>query len=337
VTDGAREAGPTFADVGEDGVLRRILPLLPPGRATLLGPGDDAAVLAAPDGRVVASTDLMVQDRDFRLDWSTAEDVGVKAAAQNLADVAAMGAVPTALLVSLVAPPATPVAWAEGLARGLALGCAGSGTTVAGGDLSSGPVLMVSVTVLGDLEGREPVTRSGARPGDVVAVRGTLGRSAAGLALLEAGRPDVDPDLVRAHLRPDTPVLAGREAALAGATAMIDVSDGLLLDVGRIARASGVTIDLDGDYGYLAEQRRTLSPVAQVLGPTEAEEYPVAHGWVVTGGEEHSLVATFPSEAAVPDGWERIGDVRTLLDGWPQVMVDAYWDDSAPGWDHFRG
>ena len=116
----------------------------------------------------------MVQDRDFRLDWSSAEDV--KAAAQNLADVAAMGARPTALLVSLVAPPDTDVAWAEGLASGLALGCAASGTTVAGGDLSSGPVLTASVTALGDLEGRDPVLRSGARPGDVVAVRGTLGR-----------------------------------------------------------------------------------------------------------------------------------------------------------------
>lgn len=332
MTDGA---GPTFADVGEDGVLRRIMPLLPSGPATLLGPGDDAAVLAAPDARVVVSTDAMVQERDFRLDWSTAEDVGVKAAAQNLADVAAMGAVPIALVVTLVAPPTTPVAWAEGLARGLALGCAGSGATVAGGDLSSGPVLMVSVTVLGDLEGRDPVRRDGARPGDVVAVRGSLGRSAAGLALLEAGRADVDPELVRAHLRPDPPVLAGREAALAGATAMIDVSDGLLLDLGRVARASGVTIDLDGDYGYLAEQRRALAQVAEVLD-RHAEEYPVAHGWVVTGGEEHSLVACFPSEDDLPRGWRRIGDVRHRLEGWPPVLVDAHWDDAVAGWDHFR-
>ena len=158
------DRGPSLRDVGEAGVLRRILPLLPPGGATVLGPGDDAAVLAAPDGRVVASTDVMVQDRDFRLDWSSAEDVGVKAAAQNLADVAAMGARPTALLVSLVAPPDTEVAWAEGLASGLALGCAASGTTVAGGDLSSGPVLMVSVTALGDLEGRDPVLRAAPGP-----------------------------------------------------------------------------------------------------------------------------------------------------------------------------
>ena len=177
------DRGPSLRDVGEAGVLRRILPLLPPGRATLLGPGDDAAVLAAPDGRVVASTDVMVQDRDFRLDWSTAEDVGVKAAAQNLADVAAMGAVPTALLVSLVAPPDTEVAWAEGLARGLALGCAASGTTVAGGDLSSGPVLMVSVT-----GARRP---GGTRPG--AAQRRPSGRRRGRRGARSAARPPAWP------------------------------------------------------------------------------------------------------------------------------------------------
>lgn len=328
MTDGAQEVGPTFADVGEDGVLARILPLLPAGATTLLGPGDDAAVLAAPDARVVVSTDVMVQERDFRLDWSTGEDVGVKAAAQNLADVAAMGAVPTALLVSLVAPPSTPVAWAEGLARGLALGCAASGTTVAGGDLSSGPVLMVSVTVLGDLEGREPVTRAGTRPGDVVAVRGSLGRSAAGLALLQAGRPDVDPDLVRAHLRPDPPVLAGREAALAGATAMIDVSDGLLLDVGRIARASGVVVDLDGEGPGLQQGLGALEAAADALGVDPA-------AWVLSGGEEHALVATFPP-AQVPDGWDPVGLVGDLIGEQPQVTVDGQAWDRPSGWDHFR-
>lgn len=325
MTDGA---GPTFADVGEDGVLRAILPLLPSGPATLLGPGDDAAVLAAPDARVVVSTDAMVQERDFLLDWSTGEDVGVKAAAQNLADVAAMGAVPTALVVTLVAPPTTPVAWAEGLARGLALGCGPSGATVAGGDLSSGPVLVVSVTVLGDLEGRDPVRRDGARPGDVVAVRGTLGRSAAGLALLEAGRPDVDPELVRAHLRPDPPVLAGREAALAGATAMIDVSDGLLLDLGRVARASGVTIDLDGRARGWQDRVDALRAAAESLGTD-----PVP--WAASGGEEHALLATF-APGQVPSGWDVLGSVRSGT-GDGVVTVDGHASDGRLGWDHFRG
>ncbi len=330
MTDRADGAGPTFADLGESGVLARILPLLPPGAATLVGPGDDAAVLCAPDARVVASTDLMVQDRDFRLDWSSPEDVGVKAAAQNLADVAAMGAVPTALLVSLVAPPSTPVAWAEGFARGLALGCAATGTTVAGGDLSSGPVLMVSVTVLGDLEGRDPVLRSGARPGDVVAVRGSLGRSAAGLALLQAGRPDAAPDLVDVHRRPEPPVLAGRDAALAGATAMLDVSDGLLLDLGRIADASGVSIDLDGVP--LFARRDALRPAAEALLGGRDGHY-LAWSWVLGGGEDHALAATF--RGAVPDGWEPIGEVLPRLAGYPSVLVEGGWDDAVRGWDHF--
>jgi len=333
------DSGPTLAELGEGGVLARILPLLPPGRATLLGPGDDAAVLSAPDARVVASTDVMVQERDFRLDWSTGEDVGVKAAAQNLADVAAMGAVPTALLVSLVAPPDTPVGWLEGLARGLALGCAASGATVAGGDLSSGPVLMVSVAVLGDLEGRDPVLRSGARPGDVVAVRGTLGRSAAGLALLQAGRADVDPDLVRAHLRPDPPVLAGREAALAGATAMIDVSDGLVLDLGRVADASGVTVNLDhggGDWRHEGVAR--LRAATEALGPGEDDPYVLGDRWLLTGGEEHALVACFPAADALPEGWVLLGDVLPRLAGRPPVVLDGNdeWDGSG-GWDHFSG
>ena len=117
----------TLGDVGEEGLLARIVPRLAPAPAALLGPGDDTAVVAAPDGRVVATTDVLVEGRDFRRDWSSAADVGWKAAAQNLADVAAMGAVPTALLVALVAPPGLPVAWAEGLADGLSAGCAGTG------------------------------------------------------------------------------------------------------------------------------------------------------------------------------------------------------------------
>ncbi|WP_460461415.1 thiamine-phosphate kinase, partial [Angustibacter peucedani] len=167
---------PTLSDVGEDGLLQAIFPRLPHAPGALVGPGDDTAVVAAPDGRVVATTDLLVEGRDFRRDWSSPQDVGWKAAAQNLADVAAMGAVPTALLVGLVAPADLPVGWAVGLADGLAAACEGTGAGVVGGDLSSGPLVVVSVTALGDLQGRAPVLRSGARPGDVVAVAGTLGR-----------------------------------------------------------------------------------------------------------------------------------------------------------------
>ena len=325
------EGGPTLADLGESGVLARVFPRLPSAAVVEIGPGDDAAVLTAADGRVVATTDLMVEGRDFRPEWSTAYDVGWKSAAQNLADIAAMGAVPTALLVGLVAPRSTPVAWVEGLADGLAAACAGTGAAVVGGDLSSGDHIVVGVTALGDLQGRPAVLRSGARPGDVVAVAGRLGWSAAGLALLVADRGDAAPDLVAAHLRPDPPYAAGPAAALGGATAMLDVSDGLVRDAGRIASASAVTVDLD--LAALQSLAAQVSAAAEALGDND-----LATRWVLTGGEDHALVACFPA-GAVPPAFAVVGSVvapagrPVLLSGLPPETVVG----SASGWDHFSG
>ena len=142
--------------------------------AVPLGPGDDAAVLAAPSGSVVLTTDSMVRGRDWRDDWSSAREVGLKVVAQNIADIAAMGAVPTGLLVALAADPETEVAWALELAEGIAQAAGEAGAPVLGGDLSSAVsgTVVVAITATGDLEGRPPVRRDGARPGDVVAVRG---------------------------------------------------------------------------------------------------------------------------------------------------------------------
>ena len=176
----------TLGSVGELDSLARIIPRLPPSEATVLGPGDDAAVLAAPDGRYVVTTDMMIHGPDFRLAWSSLHDLGFKAAATNLSDVAAMGARPTALVVALAAPAETPVSDLEALADGLREACAelAPGCGVVGGDLSVSPTLTIAVTAFGDLEGREPVRRDGARVGDVVAVSGPLGVAAEGLALL---------------------------------------------------------------------------------------------------------------------------------------------------------
>ncbi|WP_456846858.1 thiamine-phosphate kinase, partial [Cellulomonas sp. P5_C6] len=248
---------PLVSELSEEALLARIFPLLPAGADTLVPPGDDAAVLAAPDGRVVVTTDVLVEDRHFRRSWSSGDDVGRRAAVQNLADVAAMGARPTGIVVALVIPGDLPVSWVEGLARGLAAECEPLRVGVVGGDLSGGPLVVVAVTAHGDLEGRAPVLRSGAQPGDVVAHAGVIGWSAAGLALLEAGRTDLDPELVGSFLRPVSPLAAGPAAARAGATAMLDVSDGLLRDAGRLARASGVRVDLEtsalvDDLGRLA-------------------------------------------------------------------------------------
>ena len=350
-------------DLSEEQILERMLPLLPRGGATLLGPGDDSAVVAAPDGRFVVSTDVLVEDRHFRSRWFTGYDVGRRAAAQNLADIAAMGALPTALVVSLVVPGDTETEWMTEFARGLADGCAPVGAGVVGGDLSSGQILVVSVTAHGDLEGRPPVLRSGARQGDVVAHAGVRGWSAAGLALLEVGLvraplsdaplevadgvmlEDTWERLVAAYVRPEPPLGAGVAAALAGATSMLDVSDGLLRDAGRVARASGVRIDLDA--GAFPVDRDALRSAARAVaagaglgdpgwGPGASDIDGLIDRWVWAGGEDHGLLATFPAGTALPSGWAAVGHVRERGDDEPSVTIAGQAPDVGPGWDHFR-
>lgn len=329
------QPGPRVADLSEDGLLARIFPHLPQGPRTLVGPGDDAAVVTAPDGRFVVTTDVLVEDRHFRRAWSTGDDVGHRAAVQNLADVASMGAVPTALVVALVVPGDLPADWVEGLARGFGDACRLHGVDVVGGDLSGGPLVVVSVTAHGDLEGRAPVLRSGARAGDVVAHAGACGTSAAGWAALAADRPELDPDAVAAFRRPSSPLQAGPRAATAGATAMLDVSDGLLRDAGRLARASGAVVDLDvpstGSPDGLARDVARVRATAERLGVD-----PLA--WVLGGGEDHGLLATFPPDVDSPAPFRRIGVVRpAAVDGGASVLVGGRVPDVAPGWDHFAG
>ncbi len=313
----------SIGETGEFGLIARVTKRLPIRDATLVGPGDDAAVVSTPDGRVVATTDLLVDGRHFRRDWSTAYDVGRKAAAQNLADVAAMGAVPTALLVGLAVPPSVPAFWAERLADGLRDECDLVGAGVVGGDVVRSDVLVVAVTALGDLRGRAPVLRSGAQPGDVVAVTGRLGWSAAGLAALRKGfrtpRAVVD-----AHRRPSPPYAAGPEAAIAGATSMIDISDGLVADIGHIASASGVRVDIARSSLDVA------APVAEVASALGLDPL----DWVLAGGEDHALAATFPASASLPDGWRVIGKVIATDGDQAGVLVDGL-PYGPGGFDHF--
>ena len=271
-----------------------------------MGPGDDAAVVAAPDGRVVATTDLLVDGRHFRRDWSSAYDVGRKGAAQNLADIAAMGARPTALLVGFATPAALAVVWAEGLADGLRDECQVAGAAVAGGDVVASDRLMVAITALGDLQGRAPVRRSGARPGDAVVIVGRLGWAAAGLAVLRTGDESLAARyraLVDAHRRPRPPYDAGPALADAGATAMIDVSDGLAQDLGHIAAASGVGLEVDLDALRAATADDVLGAALSELGDESL---------LWAGGDDHALAATVPAErlrAAEGAGARRIGTV----------------------------
>jgi thiamine-monophosphate kinase len=330
---------PQVRDLDEDALLASFVPLLPVGRRTLVGVGDDAAVVAVRDGALVVSTDVLVEDHHFRRAWSSGSDVGWRAAVQNLADVAAMGAVPTALVVAVVAPGDLEVAWLADLARGLAAAAGPHGIGVVGGDLSAGEHVVVAVTVHGELAGRSPVLRSGARPGDVVALAGVVGRSAAGLALLEAGiREAAGSDavldgLVAAYLRPEPPLAAGVEAARGGATAMIDLSDGLLRDAGRVAAASGVVLDLDPLDRSFPADLEAVDPAARAVGGDPAR-------WVLTGGEDHGLLATFPGGAVLPAGFRRVGRVLAAGTSAPAgtVLVAGRPPEVAGrGWDHFAG
>jgi thiamine-monophosphate kinase len=329
--------GRTVAAIGEFGLIAALSAWLPPDERALVGIGDDAAVLAAPDGRVVATTDFLLEGRHFRRDWSSARDVGHKAAARSLADVAGMGAVPTALLVALAVPGDLPVSWARDLAEGLAAECARAGASVAGGDTARASSVLLAVTGLGDLAGRAPVLRSGAAPGDVVAVAGVLGHAAAGLALLSAGL--AGEPLVAAQLRPAPPYDAGPEAADLGATAMIDVSDGLLADLGHVADASGVLIDVFAETlrpgQALLQAARAVAAAHPHLSRTQFGPPPApAHAalsWVVSGGEDHAFAATFPPGVALPPRWTVIGEVRQGQG----VLVDGQRWAGQAGWDHF--
>ena len=309
----------TARDVGEFGLIAAVVERLGTSPSVLLGPGDDAAVVLVPDGRVVATTDVLVEDVHFRLDWSTGYDVGRKAAAANLADVAAMGATGTALLVGLAAPPDLPVSWATDLADGLRDEAALVGAVVVGGDMVTSERIVVSVTALGDLGGRAPVTRSGAQPGDRVVLAGRLGWSAAGLAMLAHGGLAIEA-LVQAHLRPTPPYALGPELADLGATAMCDVSDGLLADLGHLAAASGVHIDVESRR---FERDALLGKAVRVIGGHPLD-------LIMTGGEDHALVATVPPGVVLPEGVLRIGLVRA---GAGLRVIG--WKPAAASYEHF--
>jgi thiamine-monophosphate kinase len=287
----------------------------------LLGPGDDAAITTVTDGRVVSTTDLLVDTVHFRRDWSSANDVGRKAAAANLADIAAMGAVPTALLLGFATPGDLPVAWALECMEGLREECGQVGAAIIGGDVVRSPTLMLAVTALGDLQGRAPVLRSGARPGDVVALAGRVGWAEAGLAVLSRGfRSPVQ--VVAAHRRPEPPYAEGVRAAELGATAMTDVSDGLVADAGTIAAASGVRIEIRAKSIALPAKLRDVAAALNVDPLT----------WVLAGGDDHAFLATFPPSVEIPAPWVVIGGV-VEGDG---VRVDGRRWHGSTGAEHFR-
>ncbi len=345
----------TVGESREAEVLRRILARVPASAAAVLGAGDDAAVLSAGDGRVVITTDLMIEGPDFRLAWSSPRDLARKACASNLADVAAMGATPTGITVALALPGETEVSWVEELAEGFAEGLAdmAPGCGVIGGDLSTSEQLTIAITAFGDLGGGDAVLRSGAKAGDVLALSGPAGRSGAGLSLLYSlarnargealaegiaalrARGEAVAAVIDWHVAPTIDASLGLAARDAGATAMMDVSDGLLLDAARLARASGVHLEIETSWlsSDVAAVEAALG--AAVPGLAGEERRARATELVVVGGEDHGLLAAFPAGTTLPDGFRAIGRVHPLPDGSePSVKVDGEPRD-ARGWDPY--
>ncbi len=311
-----------LSEVGEFALIEAITAGLPAAADVVIGPGDDAAQVRVGD-TVLTSIDVLVEGVHFRRDWSEAADVGHKAVAVNVADIEAMGGRATALVVGFSAPEDLPVGWALDFVAGLREECTTAGVSLVGGDITRARDVTIAVTVFGVAPPSGPVLRSGARVGDVVAICGRLGWAAAGLATLRRGFRSPRA-VVEAHRRPQVPYGAGAVAARAGATAMIDVSDGLLSDLGHVARASGVGIDVVSAALEIGEPLRVVA-VATRTDPTVL---------VLTGGEDHALAATFPAGTPLPPDWHPIGTVTEP--GEHPVLVDGAVWEAPVGYDHFR-
>ncbi|MDP3937030.1 MAG: thiamine-phosphate kinase [Deltaproteobacteria bacterium] len=331
-----------LSDLGEFGLIARIAGHAgAAGARVLRGIGDDCAVLdsGVPGGVLLLTTDLLTEGVHFERRTSPARLLGRKALAVNLSDIAAMGGTPAFFTVTLCAPPDTPVDWVDGFYAGLLDRARSSGAALVGGDTSAsrGPIT-VSLALLGECPSGEVLYRSGARPGDGIYLTGWPGESAAGLALLqmEGGEPP-DDDLAHLrtrHLDPEPRILAGRRLAEGKlATALIDVSDGLAADLGRLAEASGVGARLEGD-------RVPLSPALR-KGAAAAGRDPLE--LALTGGEDYELLFTASGDA----GEEALSDVlglpvrligRVTAPGTPLAIIDPAGnplDLSRPGHDHF--
>lgn len=321
-------------DVDESELIRRFTELLPASPRAMLGSGDDCAVIAAPEGRFIVSTDIVIEDEHWIRAWSTPHEVGQRAAAQNLADIAAMGGHTSSVVVCLTSTADETVDFLVDIVAGFGQRVAEAGAGVDGGDLSKGDRVVLAVTVMGWCDG-DPVTRSGAQPGDIVAVAGTLGRSGAGLDLLSGGF--VDPsartpeelgelyEAVSIYRAPQPPLAAGPAALAAGAHAMMDLSDGLARDAGRMARASKVRIEID--RSALQHDIDALAVPAALVGKDPLE-------WVLTGGEDHGLFAAFPAEAQLPEGFRIIGRVVEPTAEGHGCYLDGI--ELRGGWDHFN-
>jgi thiamine-monophosphate kinase len=274
--------------MGEFELLAALRERLPePGPRVRLGSGDDAAV-TVPGGATATSVDALVEGVHFRRETASLSQIGRKALSTALSDLAAMGAEPGEAYVVLGAPERMGEPELLELGEGLAAVARETGTTLAGGDVTRAPVLTLAVTVVGHAPDPEDfVTRAGARPGDVLVVTGELGGAAAGLLLLEDPALSGDDALRRRQLDPTPRLAAGRALAAAGASAMIDISDGLAGDAGHLATASRALLVIEA----------TALPVASGVAPVAAAADRDPLDLAVSGGEDYELLAALPAEA----------------------------------------
>jgi thiamine-monophosphate kinase len=299
------------------------------GPEVIVGPGDDAAVLASGAGELVMTTDALIEGVHFDLGITSAHDLGYKSLVVSVSDIAAMGASPRAALVTLSLRADIGAAWVIELYGGMREACDEHALWLVGGDLSRADQIAISVTVTGEVAPGRAVTRAGAAPGDVVAVTGALGASAAGLRVARGGRPggDLDRALLHAHMRPVARVGEGTVLARHGATSMMDVSDGLAKDLGRLALASAVGV------------RLRLDDVPVAAGATLED--------ALGGGEDYELLVTLPGrealEAAAAELRETYGTPLTAIGdvvaGGGVTAIERSGAErplGSSGWDHFR-
>lgn len=333
-------SGPNPERLDEFGTIARLSPYLSDASESLLVPaGDDAAVLAVGDAQLCVTVDVLVDAVHFRRDLSSWADVGWKAIAVNVSDVAAMGARPVAAVVGLCHGD-LHAGEVEDLYSGMREACRRWGTELVGGDMVASGEVVVSVTAVGAVTSAGLVRRSGGRPGDRLVVVGALGAGAAALAQVEAGqRPD--PALLAWHRRPVALVDAGEVLAAHGATAMIDVSDGLGADLGHVCAGSAVSVEVAAEDLPLADG---VAAAADALG-VDADLFACG------GGEDFALAATVPAHAAeaaavmaaeaesVPAAV--VGTVRAVSEAQPVVALrradGTVLDMTHAGWNHLAG
>ena len=322
----------TLRDIGEFGLIERLERILPTSPLVVEGIGDDCAVLRFGDRQLLVSSDLFVENVHFRRDWATPVDIGWKAAAVALSDIAAMGGAPLFALTSLACPGDTPTATIEGIYQGMASALSRFSAVIVGGDtarVESG--IALDVTVIGETVGSRCVTRHGAEAGDCIVVTGNCGASAAGLHSLQHGH--AAPELQQSHFRPMPRITEGQWLCRRnGVHAMIDVSDGLLQDLEHIAAFSYLGINIMPES----------LPVAPALSQYCLEHGVDPHRYILDGGEDYELAfAVAASEAdAILDAFHHEFRLKTtqigiVTDKWLGARVDAQPIDTA-GFDHFK-